>query len=276
MRTYDICIQTGNTYSSAEVCHQLGQEFEKGGWSIFYWCDQADAGRYFDQAGIEDYFVLATRREQLQGKNLDSMALRTFLAANGFPNLNFFFFTQALQSQMQHQQDFWIEESLERTAAVKDFVAESRIVCKRCLTYKGDEIYHNTFKLFARAISADLVFFSQIPYFHDRMGMTREMNGVWRADSYRTEYDRDEALRYVLNLRDHIVQNKTLESDAPPLRLNFALNAFIKKTYAAARMLRSKASRPVENNVHRVNKACLLYTSPSPRDNRVSRMPSSA
>ena len=32
----------------------------------------------------------------------------------------------------------------------------------------------------------------------------------------------------------------------------------------------------VNNNITKVSDVCLLYTSPSPRDNRVSRMPSSA
>ena len=69
---------------------------------------------------------------------------------------------------------------------------------------------------------------------------------------------------------------EVLESLGPALERHPEYIDMVKRVVEPERLIHFRVPWVDDNGNEHVNRGCLLYTSPSPRDNRVSRMPSSA
>lgn len=193
MKKYDICLQCGNFEQSARAIHAFGQALEKRGWSVFYWCDTWESGAYFRDHAVDHFVVVEELRQPVRPDD-DGVREQAigFLRANGFPNLRFFYFTDAAISQSFAFSDFWLAETISRALAIKKFT-EQGISFKYAFTFGGDEIYHNTLKLAANSVGAQMIYYT-FPFTMDRLAFTTNPKGIWRAGTNQEVSDFDTAM----------------------------------------------------------------------------------
>jgi hypothetical protein len=219
-KIYDICFQVGNSRDSAKVNYMLGEDLKKAGWKTLYWCEKKQAADYFKKMNADFICV-----EEIEESNCDFDKKQSldFINKNGFYNLRFFYFTQAVSENSLEKENEWVRKSLARGNTVQKILEESGIEkIKICFTYPADEISHNTFKLFAHAINAKLLFYT-IPCFLDRIAFTTDSKGVWHPEKNTAESS--DSTKYINEFLNLTLNEKPVVGINSPSSYDVNLNA---------------------------------------------------
>lgn len=217
---YDICFQVGNSLDSAKVNYLMGEDLKKSGLKTLYWCETRQAAEYFKKTGA-DYICI----EELEKSDevYEKEHVLEFINKNGFYNLRFFYYTQANTENSLDNESYWVKKSLVRGNIVQKILEESGIKqIKLCFTYPADEISHNTFKLFASAIKAKLLYYT-IPCFLDRIAFTTDSKGVWHPEKDTAEST--EAKKYIREFLDLTLNEKPVVGINAPSSYDVNMNA---------------------------------------------------
>ena len=78
----------------------------------------------------------------------------------------------------------------------------------------------------------------------------------------------------MINLRDNILKNQIAYYNGLIAKHQQNVEIYLNQPVGIGE--HSDVMGTIDGEINAIAQACLLYTSPSPRDNRVSRMPSSA
>ncbi|MCX6163326.1 MAG: hypothetical protein NTU73_00430, partial [Ignavibacteriae bacterium] len=184
------------------------------------WCETSETAEYFKKENL-DY--ICAEAEEKSIKEINEKDTLDFITNNGFYNLRFFYYTQAIAENSLQKDKYWINKSLKRGEVVKKVLKESGIEkVKICFTFPADELSHNTFKLFANAIGANILYYT-IPCFFDRIAFTTNPKGVWHSEINTS--GSDEIKKYISEFLNTTLNEKAIVSINSPSSYDVNLKA---------------------------------------------------